>query len=90
MNKRKLRKVHINGNEWKYYFLGQRCDMVVFSPFGKRFRIKVEDMMKQINGHSKEEIDYRLDMILYSYTPAQIKQYIIDNFYKEEEYAETS
>lgn len=74
MNK-KLRKVHINSYEWKYYLKGQRGDIIIFSPAGKRYEV---DLRKFLESRGDIDSDYSYEHIGYRIGPADIKKYIVD------------
>jgi len=76
-----LRRVHIDGDEWKWSAHGQRSDIKVYSPYGKRYTVRLEDFLVA-SGHCKDRYcaDDCIDGIRYRLTPAAIKTYIERNF----------
>jgi hypothetical protein len=85
MKKRSLHKLHIDGTIWKWYVKGQRRNIIVFAPTGKRYEINLYDFLrfKGING-SDFEIENSFDTLSIAQqgraiTPAVVKDYIIRN-----------
>lgn len=67
-----LRKIHINQDTWKYYLRGQRGNLIIFAPSGKRHEISLEEFIKFIGG----DPDYEVDNISYTILPSNVKAYI--------------
>ena len=73
MAKKKLRKIHIDDREWKYYFKGQRGNCVIFSPDGHRYEIPIKQLL-EFKGDLDPDFDY--EYIKYSILPSDIKKFI--------------
>jgi len=69
----KLRKLHIKEELWKYYFKGQRGNLIIFSPYGQRLEITIEEFLKW---RGDIDADYQVEHILYKIPPSDIKKYI--------------
>ena len=70
-----LRKLHINEEIWKWYLRGQRGNIIIFSPHGKRFEVSLIDFATH-----QGEIDpeYLVEHLCYNLTPGEVKKYIED------------
>lgn len=73
----KLRKLNINDNIWKYYLKGQRGNIIIFSPFGQRYQIALEDFLKW---QGSKDAEYETEMLCYSIKPGDITKFIMEKY----------
>jgi hypothetical protein len=88
-SRKKLRPVHINGDEWKYVVRGDGhggvYDVYIYSPRGTRHAIDVRTIWMSARGISKEEADaiyeggISINHLLASVPPSEVKKFIEKN-----------
>ena len=75
MSRTKPRKIHIGGEIWKWYLRGQRGNLIVFTPRGKREEVPLEKYISFMGGDPA----YEVENIAYTILPSGVKKYIEKN-----------
>ena len=72
------RKVHINGEEWRWEFV--KSKVKILSPSNEYWAVGID----KVSGMGWDVLDRAMDKLYFHLTPATVKKYIEDNILQNE------